>query len=512
MAWGLKDNELGLTRKQRDSYSIAKALRMLVTPFSQSARKEAGFELDLSEQICKRDNRATDGIIIPQEILDHGYRTNRPMPRSGHIMTDQVIRGMPPPAYVKKRAMSLPQRMKQRAILTAATAATAGDLIDTELQSVVRVLVENTLGLQNIPTYNVMGDPVYFPRQTGRAQAAWGTEGVGPIGEVEAMAAEEFNDAATQTAVDALTGTDVRWAVITISTVKYLAFKNISAADEDRLQRTEVGHEIKVLTAGTSTVLLTFTVGGAYDTSKDRIQINSTADASSLTAGTDYDLTVQVTAESNPTYDRVSFSAKHLKCLVPITRTLLIQSQADADDLIRGDIAIGIAKALDTAIFYGMGSANNQPQGIKGTTDIVSVTWDAAAIYEKTLEARAQIGVANIPSRNLKWIGSYRFAHDCKRATKLNTYASDMQRVLGKDGMIDGVPVEVTSQLVGTTSQKAEGFLADWMDGALVFWQDLEVDVDPYSRLHEGIIRFVSTLICDFNVTRPKAFGRLGGA
>ena len=102
--------------------------------------------------------------------------------------------------------------------------------------------------------------------------------------------------------------------------------------------------------------------------------------------------------------------------------------------------------------------------------------------------------------------------HDCKRATKLNTYASDTQRVLGKDGTIDGVPVEVTSQIVGVNSQTAEGFLADWMESALVFWQDLEVEIDPYSKLDAGIIRFVSHLICDFNVTRPKAFGRLGGS
>ena len=81
---------------------------------------------------------------------------------------------------------------------------------------------------------------------------------------------------------------------------------------------------------------------------------------------------------------------------------------------------------------------------------------------------------------------------------------------MGKDGTIDGVPVEVTSQIVGTNAQKAEAFLADWQEGALVFWQDLEVEIEPYSQLDKGIVRFISNLICDFNVTRPKAFGRLG--
>ena len=140
----------------------------------------------------------------------------------------------------------------------------------------------------------------------------------------------------------------------------------------------------------------------------------------------------------------------------------------------------------------------------------MSVTWSATEIYDKVLDTWAQIGVQNVPSRNLKWIGSWRFCHDAKRATKLNNYASDEQRVLGKDGTIDGVPVEVTSQIVGTNAQKAEAFLADWQEGALVFWQDLEVEIEPYSQLDKGIVRFISNLICDFNVTRPKAFGRLG--
>ena len=504
MAWGLKDKELGLTRKQLSRYSISRALNVLVNPMSQSARKAAGFELDVSEQICKRDNRETDGVLIPQEVMDFGYRTNRAMPRSGHILTDQMLRGAPPTSHLQKRTT-----------LTAGTAATAGNLVDTELRSVIDVLVENTLALQNVPSYTVKGDPVYFPRQTGRVQASWGTEGVGPIVagiDSEELTAETFNSASTQTAVNNISGTDTHWALITISSKKYLAFKNIDASDEAILAGLEAGRQIHVFASGGTEPAQSYVVQGAYDTSNDRIEVNSDAVSTGLTSGTDYDLKTdaiaEVTAESNPTFDRVSFTAKHLKCVVPITRTLLIQANENADDLIRHDLAIGNAKALDTAIFYGTGAGNNQPQGIKGTTGIVSVTWDANDIYEKVLDTWAQIGVQNVPSRNLKWIVSWRFCHDCKRAQKMHNYSH--RPVISKDGTIDGVPVEVTSQIVGTSAQTAEGFMADWHEGALVLWQDLEVNIDPYSQLDRGVVRFVSTLICDFNATRPKAFGRLG--
>ena len=502
MAWGLKEKELGLTRKQLRQYSITRALNVLANPMSLSLRKEAGFELDLSDQICKRDNRETEGVLIPQEVLDFGYRTNRPMPRSMHIMTDQMIRGAPPPSHMQKRIA-----------LTAGTPATAGHLVDTELRSVIDVLVENTLALQNVPSYTVMGDPVYFPRQIGRVQASWGTEGVGPIvpgiDSVD-LAISEFSNAATQTAVNNLSG--AKWALATISSVKYLAFKTIDTADVTILKGLEIGREVEIYASGGDTVVTKFVIDGAYDDTNDRIQVTDAADASSLADGTEYDLktgaVAPVTAESNPAFDRVSFSAKHLKCLVPITRTLLLQANENADDIIRGDLAIGNAKALDTALFYGTGEANNQLQGIKDTANIVNVTWDANNIYDKVLDTWAQIGVQNVPSRNLKWITSWRFCHDCKRAQKMHNYSH--KPVIGKDGTIDGVPVEVTSQIVGTNAQTAEGFMADWLESALVLWQDLEVEVEPYTQLDRGIVRFISTMILDFNVTRPAAFGRLG--
>ena len=137
-------------------------------------------------------------------------------------------------------------------------------------------------------------------------------------------------------------------------------------------------------------------------------------------------------------------------------------------------------------------------------------TWTTANVYQNILTLWSDIGVNNIPTRNLKWFGSWRFAHDCKRAQKMHNY-SEMP-VLGKDGTIDGVPVEVSSQIVGTSALTQEAFLADWNEAALVLWQDLEIEVDPYTLLHRSEVRFVGQMLLDFNVLRPGAFGRLGGA
>ena len=79
--------KLDLSEKDINRYSITRAIGTLYDP--QGVK--AGYERDLSEQICKRDNRETRGVVIPQEILDHNEFSYMPKPR--HILTDQVVHG-----------------------------------------------------------------------------------------------------------------------------------------------------------------------------------------------------------------------------------------------------------------------------------------------------------------------------------------------------------------------------------------------------------------------------------
>ena len=368
MSW--ETQNLGLTEKQLRSYSILKAIDYAESPADTRSQKRAEFERDVSKEICKRDNRETKGIIIPQEVLNHPYEARTPLPRSGHILTDQVIHGRP-------------ARYHQRSMLSGTDSA-GGYLVDSELRSLIDVLVENTLALQNVPSYDVQGDPVHFPGQSARLVPNWTTE----------------------------TGT---------------------APTQDL------------------------------------------------------------------SFFRVSMSSKHLKTYVPMSRTLLLQSSTDVEEFIRNDIAIGIAKAFDSAVLFGTG-ADNQPTGIKNTSNINTVSWDANNIYDKILDAQVALGLNNVPTRNVKFITSRRFVHDARRAQKLGLY-SEVPVVDRETGQIDGIDVEVTSQITGTT-----GFLADWMEGAITLWQDLEIESDPYTLLHQSIIRLVATLILDIGLLRPYAF------
>lgn len=166
---------------------------------------------------------------------------------------------------------------------------------------------------------------------------------VAPVAE-QALAVKEFSDETTQAGVTALTGVDVRWALIDVAGIAYLAFKNITTPDENILDGLAVGRHIEVYASGGSAVLKTYTVEGSYDTTNDRIQVNADAETTTLTNGTDYDLKVagvpEVLAED-------------------ATRQNLTGSQAE----LTGVYALLAADPIPKILCVGSELANTRPGG-----------------------------------------------------------------------------------------------------------------------------------------------------
>ena len=105
------------------------------------------------------------------------------------------------------------------------------------------------------------------------------------------LAVTEFSSVTTKSALDALSGSDVRWALLTESGNKYLAFDNLTSGDVTKLEAVVVGDKITISVSGGSE-LKTYTVQAVYDSTQVWIQVDSGADATGITDGTDYDLEV----------------------------------------------------------------------------------------------------------------------------------------------------------------------------------------------------------------------------
>ena len=100
----------------------------------------------------------------------------------------------------------------------------------------------------------------------------------------------QFNSTTDQTVLDGLSGSDEIFAVIHDDGKRYLAWHAIKTADETSLTALEVGRTIDIFASGASiTPLQSYTVMGAYDTTKDRIEINADASTAGLVSGTNYE-------------------------------------------------------------------------------------------------------------------------------------------------------------------------------------------------------------------------------
>ena len=71
--------------------------------------------------------------------------------------------------------------------------------------------------------------------------------------------------------------------------------------------------------------------------------------------------------EDEMSFRQVTFTPRHVRSWLRVTKQLLVQAHGNVEMLLRRDLARAIAKAVDRALLYGTG-ANNQPTGISVET------------------------------------------------------------------------------------------------------------------------------------------------
>lgn len=205
--------------------------------------------------------------------------------------------------------------------------------------------------------------------------------------------------------------------------------------------------------------------------------------------------------ESNPTFNLRNFTTKELRCFCKLSRTLILQaSGAVVENFVRNDMALSVARELDRACFLGSGSSH-QPRGIRNITGTNSLTL-TADLMDNTIEAIKMVGKNNHRFNNMLWVLSWTLCDAMKLAKKYG--ATSRLPVLGKDGRIHTMPVEVTSQLTDKS-----GFFGNFMESAICLWDDLRLEVDTKTLLHQGITRIFAFMSLDFNALRPSAFTNL---
>ena len=204
-------------------------------------------------------------------------------------------------------------------------------------------------------------------------------------------------------------------------------------------------------------------------------------------------------ANSEPQFDQVTFSPKTLGVYADATRQLLMQSSIDVENLLRADLAAGMATAIDLAALYGSGTSG-QPTGVSNQTGINAPTSFAAAVptYAEIVAMESAVAVDNALMGTLGYIVEPSMRGSLKTSEKASNTA---QFIWEPGNTLNGYKTGVTNQITS-----GDIFFGNWADLIIAMWGGLDVLADPYTLSLKGSIRIVCHQSIDLGVRHPVSF------
>ena len=220
--------------------------------------------------------------------------------------------------------------------------------------------------------------------------------------------------------------------------------------------------------------------------------------------------------ESTQTFTQVTMSPKTVATYEDISRLTLQQTTPAADDIIRNDMAIALATAIDLAALHGTGSSY-QPTGIAATSSIGSVaggTNGLAPAWSHLVDLESEITKDNADIGAMAYITSAYARGKMKQTVK---YASTDSVMLWGEGAapMNGYPAYVSNQVSdvltkGTSTAKCSAiFFGCWSQLLIGMWGGLDILVDPYSNSTKSQVRIVAFQNVDIAVRYPEAFAAM---
>jgi HK97 family phage major capsid protein len=207
---------------------------------------------------------------------------------------------------------------------------------------------------------------------------------------------------------------------------------------------------------------------------------------------------------TEPQFESVTFTPRHLGTFTDVSKQLLAQGSPDVDSLIRDDLQKAVAVGLDKAIIQGAGSGSNAPQGVIGATGVEDIAIaDNDGGEPTTAELHAflkQLDDNNALSGNCTWITTPQIAAKAKQ-TLLTSAVSGYQWDMSNNTML-GYPAYSTANIPDERT-----IFGDFSEYILGIWDGgIEITYDPYSGAKTRTVTFVLNVMCDGNVRQPLAF------
>ena len=229
--------------------------------------------------------------------------------------------------------------------------------------------------------------------------------------------------------------------------------------------------------------------------------------------------------ESAETFDQVTLTPHRLAMHVNLSKQLIQQSSVDIENVVRNDLVVTAANAIDKAVFTGTTAPADAdaPTGlyanIAANLAANDVDFGAAPTYSEIVNLEKLVADQNALRGALAYITSPKGAFTAK------TIALDVGsgRFLFEDGAMNSYPAFITNNIaidlddptaVGTTTADTAYFFGNWNDLMIGNFGGLDVVIDPYTLATTGVVRMIVTMMLDINYRHNGSFaiGYMGTA
>lgn len=209
---------------------------------------------------------------------------------------------------------------------------------------------------------------------------------------------------------------------------------------------------------------------------------------------------------STPEFSKITMTPKHVGALVEWSRNMLLQSSPDIEQLMRRDLALVLAEAIDRAAIVGTGGT--MPTGVIHVSGVGFVDMETGATWAKILDLISQVETSNSDGNG--FTASPRVKKMLRKTPK-QTSGVEGNFIMSGDNpnALAGYPFITSTLPSDTGSPSSEPLVFGlWSDLLIGYWGALDILVNPFadSVYSKGNVLCRALLSCDVDVRHPESF------
>lgn len=202
-------------------------------------------------------------------------------------------------------------------------------------------------------------------------------------------------------------------------------------------------------------------------------------------------------------FGKVELTPTRLASYVNISKQLLLQNGAAAEQAIIRDLGRATAQKMDAAIFStaGVAAAPDSLGELATSTITQSAFSNLASIMLDFVNAEAKIAEVGGLEGNLAYVASPALMAQLKQSAQVAAVNAAMQ-----GSLINGYPTFFTNGCTKDAGVSADFFFGDFSKLYMGMFGGLDIMVDPYSKAANGQTRLVLNQYMDWGVSDGAGF------